>query len=38
MGTKILNAYGVGQATIPVFPPPVIAQRAPLSSDTQYPQ
>lgn len=38
MGTKILNAYGVGQATIPVMPPPIQAQRAPNSSDTQYPQ
>jgi hypothetical protein len=38
MATKILNAYGVGQPTIPVMPPPVIADRAPTSSDTAYPE
>ncbi|HEY3527465.1 MAG TPA: hypothetical protein VGK47_14815 [Nitrososphaeraceae archaeon] len=37
MGTKILNAYGVGQPTIPVMPPPILANRAPASSDTDYP-
>lgn len=38
MGTRILNAYGVGGPLIPVFPPPIQAERAPASSDTQYPQ
>jgi len=37
MATKIRNAYGVGGPTIPVFPPPVIAQRSPTTSDTAYP-
>lgn len=39
MGTKILNAYGVGQATIPVMPPPIQAQRAPVDGvDVNFPQ
>lgn len=38
MGTRILQAYGVGQPTIPVFPPPVLAKRAPSdTTDTSYP-
>ena len=38
MGTKIKQAYGVGQGLINVFPPPIEAQRAPNSNDTAYPQ
>lgn len=39
MGNKIRQAYGVGGPTIPVFPIPVSAQRAPVSGqDTAYPQ
>ena len=37
MGTKIKKGIGVGQATIDIFPPPLLAQRAPTSTDTDYP-
>lgn len=38
MGTKINKGIGVGQATIDIFPPPIIAQRAPTTTDTNYPK
>lgn len=37
MGTKIRQAYGVGAPTIPVFPPPVIADRDPTTNDLSFP-
>ncbi len=39
MATKIALAYGLGQGTIPVFPAPILAQRAPVDNiDVQFPQ
>src|SRR5688572_30096469 len=38
MGRALGRAYGIGGGTLAVFPPPVLAQRAPASSDTQYPE
>ena len=38
MGTRIQKAYGVGGPLIDVFPAPIIAERAPTSTDTSYPQ
>lgn len=37
MSTKINRAIGVGESSIDVFPPPVVAGRAPTSSDINYP-
>ena len=37
MGTKINRAVGVGQGVVEVFPIPIIAQRAPATTDTDYP-
>jgi len=34
---KIQLGLGVGAALIPVFPPPFVAQRAPRTTDTNYP-
>jgi hypothetical protein len=39
MRTRIQNAYGVGGPTIPVFPLPIIAERAPVNgTDVNFPQ
>jgi hypothetical protein len=38
MGTRIQKAYGVGGPLINVFPIPILSQRAPTSSDVNYPQ
>ena len=38
MATQIRNAVGVNQAIVPVFPPPFNANRAPTTSDVNYPQ
>ncbi len=39
MGTQIKKAYGLGSGTIDVFPPPVLAQRAPVDNqDVLFPQ
>lgn len=37
MATKINYVYGVGSPLTPVFPPPVQAQRAPASTDINFP-
>lgn len=37
MGTRIQQALGLGGPFINVFPPPIIAQRAPATSDRSYP-
>lgn len=35
--SKIKRAIGIGESSIDVFPPPIIAQRAPTTSDNDYP-
>lgn len=38
MPTKIQQAYGIGSPSVPVFPPPILAERAPVNNvDTEYP-
>ena len=38
MGTRIQKVYGVGGPLLNLFPTPIIADRAPTSTDTNYPQ
>ena len=37
MGTKIIEAIGVSQPYVDVFPKPLLAQRSPVSTDVDYP-
>ncbi len=38
MGTQIQKAYGLGGPLLDVFPVPILAQRAPTTSDVNFPQ
>jgi len=38
MGTQIQKAYGLGGPLLDVFPKPILAERAPTTSDVNFPQ